>query len=478
MTQVRDSSIFTVSQLNQRARQLLEISFSSVRVEGEISNLSRPASGHWYFTLKDSNAQVRCAMFRSRTALLKFQPKEGDKVEVRAKVSLYEGRGDYQLIVDSMKPAGEGALLLAFQQLKERLALEGLFAPENKQKLPSSIKRIGVVTSATGAAIHDILTVLKRRDPRIEIDIYPTAVQGKEATLQIVSAIERANRDNQVDVLIVGRGGGSLEDLWCFNEEAVARAIFASKLPIVSAVGHEVDFSIADFVADIRAATPSAAAELVSQDNNQQLLALKQYYQRFTHAFLRQQSYLLQQINQLQQRLRTPNRQIQQQEQYLDQLESRLARALQQQTQQQQLHLDKLSRALQAQHPQRQLERYRQQVNQWQNLFVSVQKQQLKLLEQRFTSLPTRLQQAQIAQHKNAQNKLATQAQLLQNLSPLNVLARGYSLSRDEHKNVIQDAGQLKVGSKVHTLLQHGWFEAKVLTTSTHSDAPQQGELL
>lgn len=450
-----NNSVFTVSQLNQRARQLLEISFSNVRVEGEISNLARPSSGHWYFTLKDSGAQVRCAMFRGRTALLKFQPKEGDKVEVLAKVSLYENRGDYQLIVDAMKPAGEGALLLAFQQLKEKLTNEGLFAEKYKKPLPKSIKRVGVVTSATGAAIHDILTVLKRRDPRIEIDIYPTMVQGNEAAAHIVAAIERANRDNNVDVLIVGRGGGSLEDLWCFNEEAVARAIFASSIPVVSAVGHEVDFSIADFVADVRAATPSAAAELVSQDNSQQILLLKQLQLRLTQAAQRQLSFWQRQLAQLQLRLKTPHRQLQQQSQQLDQLEMRLQRAFQNQRQQQQLRLDKLTSALQAQHPQRQLTNYRSQLKHWQQQLLAAQKLQLERL----------------------QKKLAAQAQLLHSLSPLNVLARGYSLTRDSQGQVIRQASQLKEGSKIRTQVQHGWFDAQVIATSDEQ-APQQGELL
>lgn len=477
MTTTSDRSIFTVSQLNQRARQLLEISFASVRVEGEISNLARPSSGHWYFTLKDSGAQVRCAMFRGRTALLKFQPKEGDKVEVLAKVSLYENRGDYQLIVDAMKPAGEGALLLAFQQLKEKLAQEGLFAPEHKQALPQTIKRVAVITSATGAAVHDILTVLKRRDPRIEVDIYPTMVQGKEATAHIVAAIERANRDNNVDALIVGRGGGSLEDLWCFNEEAVARAIFASKIPVVSAVGHEVDFSIADFVADVRAATPSAAAELVSQDQSQQTQKLQQLSMRLSLAINRQQLYFKQALSTLQQRLRSPNRLLQQQSQQLDQLELRLARAFKQQQQQRLLTLEKTANSVRAQHPQRQLERLKQQLTNWQSTLINTQQQQLKYLTQQLQPLTQRLITAQQHNQQLTHDKLAVQAQLLQSLSPLNVLARGYSLTRTPKGQVIQKAQQLKPGDKVRTHLQQGWFEAKVLTTSAEQ-APQQGELL
>ena len=458
MSKASFPSIFTVSQLNQRARQLLEISFSSVQVEGEISNLARPASGHWYFTLKDANAQVRCAMFRSRTAALKFQPKEGDQVELRAKVSLYEGRGDYQLIVDSMKPAGEGALLLAFQQLKERLAQEGLFAPEHKKPLPKIIRRVAVVTSATGAAIHDILTVLKRRDPRIEVDIYPTAVQGKEASAQIVAAIERANRDQQVDVLIVGRGGGSLEDLWCFNEEQVARAIFASALPVVSAVGHEVDFSIADFVADLRAATPSAAAELVSSDQTEKLTYLAMQQQRLQKGLTQYFARLQHQLSHLQQRLRSPERRLQQHYQQLDQLENRLQRAFAQQQQRHLLQLKQLAQALQQQHPKRQLHTHSQQLQQLHQRLVRSQQQHLQ----------------------TSQLKFARFVQLLQSLSPLQVLARGYSLTRNQQAQVVHSTKQLKLGDSVITQLQEGEFEAQVtkLTPASLANAELQGKLL
>ncbi len=259
-------NVLSVSQLNRQSKELLETYLHNVQVTGEISNLSRPASGHWYFTLKDQKAQVRCAMFKSRTQYLKFVPKEGEQVLINASVGLYEARGDYQLIVNGMQSAGEGALKLAFEQLKARLHQEGLFNPEHKKPLPKHPRHLGVITSPTGAAIKDILSVLKRRFPNLPISIYPTQVQGDAAAGQISAAIERANRDRICDVLIVGRGGGSLEDLWPFNEEVVARAIFNSQLPIISAVGHEVDISISDYAADLRAATPSAAAELVSPD--------------------------------------------------------------------------------------------------------------------------------------------------------------------------------------------------------------------
>ncbi len=259
---------------------LLESHFDFVWVEGEVSNFTVPSSGHWYFSLKDSGAQVRCAMFRNRNQRLRFTPANGDHIRLRCRVSLYEGRGEFQLIVEHLEQAGAGALQAAFEKLKARLLAEGLFDAQRKKPLPASVSRLGVITSPTGAAIHDILTVLRRRCPGIAVFLFPVAVQGEAAAREIAAAIERANRWQregkvQLDALIVGRGGGSLEDLWAFNEEIVARAIAASELPIVSAVGHEVDFTIADMVADHRAATPSAAAELLSPDQREWLQRLQ-----------------------------------------------------------------------------------------------------------------------------------------------------------------------------------------------------------
>lgn len=470
MKQQLSQPAFTVSQLNQRARQLLEISFDSVRVEGEISNLARPSSGHWYFTLKDANAQVRCAMFRSRTALLKFQPKEGDKIEVRAKVSLYENRGDYQLIVDAMKPAGEGALLLAFQKLKERLQLEGLFNQEFKQPLPSKVTRVGIVTSSTGAAVHDILTVLKRRDPSIEVSLYPTQVQGQAATAQIIQAIERANRDNLVDVLIVGRGGGSLEDLWCFNEETVARAIFSSRIPIISAVGHEVDFSIADFVADMRAATPSAAAELVSQDRQALIQKLEQLQQRLSLSLNRVLPALQFQLHQLSTRLKTPTRLLQQRTQQVDQLELRLQNAVNQQFKRHQQQLTLLEQALQQQYPQKRLQIHQQQLQQLHSRLERAQQQQLHSKQERLQPLMPRLRQAMFYQQQQLKQKLASQVQLLHSLSPLQVLARGYSITQTADGKVIQNVSNLQPGERITTRLQQGWLESEVVKTHSNKE--------
>lgn len=280
MLSSQTSSIFTVSRLNQTVRLLLEQEMGQVWISGEISNFTQPASGHWYFTLKDDTAQVRCAMFRNSNRRVTFRPQHGQQVLVRANITLYEPRGDYQIIAESMQPAGEGLLQQKYEQLKATLQAEGLFDQQHKQPLPSPAHCVGVITSKTGAALHDILHVLKRRDPSLPVIIYPTAVQGDDAPGQIVRAIELANARGECDVLIVGRGGGSLEDLWSFNDERVARAIFASRIPVVSAVGHETDVTIADFVADLRAPTPSAAAEIVSRNQQELLRQIQSAQQR------------------------------------------------------------------------------------------------------------------------------------------------------------------------------------------------------
>ena len=265
--------VFSPTALVRMARDVLEDSFPLIWVEGEISNLSRPGSGHLYFSLKDAQAQVRCAMFRSRAILLRFKPTDGTRVLVRARLSLYEARGEFQLIVEHMEPTGEGALLRAFEQLKSRLAAEGLFAADSKRALPRLAQRIGVITSPTGAAIRDVLSVFHRRFPLADIEILPVPVQGRDASPAIIGMLAAASEARRHDVLLLTRGGGSLEDLWAFNDEALARAIRASAIPVVSAVGHEIDFTIADFAADLRAPTPSAAAELLVPDANELMRA-------------------------------------------------------------------------------------------------------------------------------------------------------------------------------------------------------------
>ncbi len=316
--------ILTVSQLNQASQTLLENYFSKIWVEGEISNLARPTSGHLYFSLKDAKAQVRCALFRFKKNALTFEPQNGLLVHVQAKVSIYPDRGDYQLIVESMEPAGDGRLRQLYEQLIRKLEAEGLFQEHWKKPLPLFPKHIGVITSTTGAAIRDILSVLKRRFPYIPITIYPTKVQGSEATAEIIRALALANQHQQVEVLILARGGGSLEDLWPFNEESVARAIFASHIPVISGIGHEIDFTIADWVADKRAPTPSAAAELATPHQNiifQQFFSIEnQLYKKITQHIQHQTL----KIDWLQKRLRHPGQTIQNQIQILKTLYTRL----------------------------------------------------------------------------------------------------------------------------------------------------------
>ncbi|MFI4914107.1 MAG: exodeoxyribonuclease VII large subunit [Steroidobacterales bacterium] len=323
-------NIYSVSQLNREARSLLEAGLPPLWVEGELSNLSRPSSGHWYFSLKDREAQLRCAMFRPRNMLTRFAPREGQLVLAYGRVSLYEARGDYQLIVEVLEDSGEGALKRAFEELKMRLAAEGLFALERKRQLPVAPRRIGVITSPTGAAIRDILHILQRRFPAAEVLIYPVPVQGAAAAPAITAALELANARSDCDVLILARGGGSLEDLWAFNDERVARAIFRSLLPVVTGIGHEIDFTIADFVADVRAPTPSGAAQLVVPDRAGWLERLAQLAARFAAAMRRQLGDERAQVEALQRRLRLahPGTRMAQSSQRLDELEQRLQLAL------------------------------------------------------------------------------------------------------------------------------------------------------
>jgi exodeoxyribonuclease VII large subunit len=288
--------IYTISRLNSAARFLLENHFASVWVEGEVSNFAAPNSGHWYFSLKDTAAQVRCAMFRANQRHLDFLPKDGMHILIKARVSLYENRGEFQLIVENMEERGEGKLRRALEVLKKKLAAEGLFAPEHKKPIPLFPKQIGVITSATGAAIRDILHVLKRRFTAVPVIIYPSLVQGAQAAADVVNAIQLANQRQECDVLILARGGGSLEDLWPFNEEIVAKAIFASDLPIITGIGHEVDFTIADFVADKRAPTPSAAAEIATPDKSELLLAMRQHEQRIARQIQRKFAQMKEQL--------------------------------------------------------------------------------------------------------------------------------------------------------------------------------------
>ncbi|WP_262264888.1 exodeoxyribonuclease VII large subunit [Pantoea dispersa] len=436
------ANIFTVSRLNTTVRQLLENEMGLVWLSAEISNFTQPASGHWYFTLKDDGAQVRCAMFRNSNRRVSFRPQHGQQVLVRASITLYEPRGDYQLIIESMHPAGEGLLQQQFEQLKARLAAEGLFDQQFKQPLPEPARQVGVITSATGAALHDVLRVLHRRDPSLPVVIYPTAVQGVDAPAAIVRAIELANLRDECDVLIVGRGGGSLEDLWSFNDERVARAIFASRLPIVSAVGHETDVTIADFVADLRAPTPSAAAELVSRNQIELLRRLQSQQQRMEMAM---DYYVAQQqrrFTRLQHRLQQqhPQLRLARQQTTLIQLQRRLQEAADQRLRLAHRQQDRLLQRLQSQQPQGRILRAQQQLQQWHY----------------------RLQQGMEKQLNHSRQRFGTLAAQLEGVSPLATLARGFSVTTDAQGQVVKKTRQLHTGDLLRTRLDDGWVESQV----------------
>jgi len=321
--------IYTVSRLNSQARQILESGLPPVWVEGEISNFSAPASGHWYFSLKDRDAQIRCAMFRNRNGGLGFKPRDGQMLQVRGRVSLYEPRGDYQLIAEQMEDAGEGALRREFERLKARLAAEGLFDPALKRALPLMPKRIAVITSPTGAAIRDVLNILRRRFAPAAVRVYPVPVQGAAAAEAIVAALDAVSARDDCEVVILARGGGSIEDLWSFNDERVARAIRHCRIPVVTGIGHEIDFTIADFAADLRAPTPSGAAELVVPDRADLLRTLAATAQRMALAMRRQLTRSIDRHAEIAARLQRahPGARLAQQTQRLDDLDLRLRAA-------------------------------------------------------------------------------------------------------------------------------------------------------
>ncbi|MGB2041472.1 MAG: exodeoxyribonuclease VII large subunit [Porticoccaceae bacterium] len=431
---ITDRQILSVSQLNRSVRHLLETQLPMLWVEGEISNFARPASGHWYLTLKDDQAQVRCAMFRNANQRVNFQPANGTQVLVRCRAGLYEGRGEYQLVVEHMEEAGFGALQRKFEQLKQQLTHEGLFDNQHKQPMPESLSHIGVITSATGAAIRDILSVLNRRFPAIQVTVFPTAVQGEQAAGQIVDALTLANQHGQCDALIVGRGGGSLEDLWSFNEESVARAIFASDIPVVSAVGHEVDFTIADFVADLRAPTPSAAAELLSPDGEEMLNQFEGLELLLAEATIRKIRQLEQRTDYLQKRLQHPGRKLQEQSQHLDHLDIRLRRAMAGKLQQQRLQGQSLQDRLLRQSPSDAIALRKQAV-------ATSVKQTIRAVNQ---------------QLETKQNQTAQAMHLLDTVSPLKTLGRGYSIIRDKQNAVVRSVTEVQAGDQLKGQLVDG----------------------
>jgi len=435
--QAENIAVLSVSELNKKARILLEHSFTGIWVEGEISNLSTPASGHIYLSLKDSNSQIRCAFFKGANSSLKFKLRDGMQVKVCGNVSIYERGGDYQLIITRLEALGEGELKLKFEQLKRKLQQEGLFNYEVKKNLPKFVQTVGIVSSPTGAVIRDIISVFKRRAQQVELVLVPTAVQGEGATLQIVNAIKLAD-DQNFDALIIGRGGGSLEDLWCFNEEAVARAIFACKTPTVSAVGHEIDVSISDFVADVRAPTPSAAAEILAPDVAnlvRQVGNLKQQLINNINNTFKQQKLRLQGL-----RVPHPSEKLQQNAQMLDMLQAKLIQAAKNNIYTNKhrfygvvskLRLDSFAYYLQVQ---------TEKITNYQTKLRAVLEQKIKINSSQLQIYEARLQIA----------------------NPLATLNRGFSVLQTQGGKIITSASQTKIGQSLVAKLKDGKISVRV----------------
>ena len=432
------SQVLTVKEFNAAAKQVIESSLPLLWVRGEISNFMCAASGHWYFSLKDTQAQVRCVMFRHKSQYLDFKAANGLQVEVLALPTLYEARGEFQLTLERMRPAGQGALFEAFEQLKEKLQKEGLFDPERKRELPFLPKQIGVVTSPQAAALRDVLRTLSNRLRGVPVVLYPTLVQGEGAAAKIAAAIQIANQRAECDVLIVCRGGGSIEDLWSFNEEVVARAIATSRIPVVSGVGHETDFTIADFVADLRAATPTAAAQAVLPDGAELQQRFAQSEQRLARAALRFFEQKMQQLDFLQRRLLHPAQGLEQQKLRLFELHRRLQAAHLYQTQRWQWRWTTLNQRVYAARPN----------------FLQFQL--------RSAETARRLREAFQRNLESRDGHLARLQDNLQLLDPTQVLSRGYSLVRDANGKVVTDGKRLALGDNLQITFAHGQVAAAV----------------
>ncbi|WP_455218309.1 exodeoxyribonuclease VII large subunit [Kaarinaea lacus] len=434
--------IFTVSELNHQAKELLEGQFPLVWIEGEISNLARPASGHIYFSLKDEAAQVRCAMFKMRNRLINFQPENGQQVLARARVSLYEARGDFQLIIEHMEETGDGALRRQFELLKHRLYEEGLFDESHKQELPTLPGRLGVITSPTGAAIRDILSVLKRRFPGIPVLIYPVPVQGDDAPPAIVEALQTASKRKECDLLILARGGGSLEDLWAFNDESVARAIYNCPIPVVTGIGHEIDFTIADFVADYRAPTPSAAAETVSPDREEWQETLKAWQKRLARSLSGYLQQRKQALDWLYRQIKHPGQRLNEHAQRLDELEMRFSNALIGSLRHRSAHLATLRARIQGLSP----------------------GQRLKEIRLKLDKLDYANRQAIFTFLERDRQRLGKLGRALDTVSPLATLGRGYALAQTEDGRIIRSAGDVQVNDRITTRLGEGSLDCRVET--------------
>lgn len=439
--------ILQISELTRKVRFILESELNTVWLTGEISNFISASSGHWYLSLKDAKSQVKCAMFKGSNRRVRLStgqaPSNGQQVLVRAKVSLYEPRGDFQLIIEHMEDAGTGMLRQQYEQLKSKLNDQGLFDLANKKPLPEHITCVGIVTSPTGAAVKDILTVLKRRNPNIQAIIYPALVQGEYAKGDICHAIETANKRKECDVLIVGRGGGSLEDLWPFNEESVVHAIHQSVLPVISAVGHEIDTTLSDYVADLRAPTPSAAAELVSNDSSELLNKVFMLEQRLLNAQQTKLSYLTNEKNYLQHRLSQvhPEQQLQLQQQKADELALRLKQVIKRNMLQVHSKPAELTQRLLQQSPVK---------------VIELKQQQIKQSKQRITQ----------AMQNSLQYKSDSFVHLIEQLqlvSPLATIARGYSVTRDKSNKVITKINQIERNDEISVQLSDGHINARVI---------------
>jgi exodeoxyribonuclease VII large subunit len=428
--------ILTVSELNAEVNLLLTQGFPLIWLEGEISNLARPASGHLYFSLKDPKAQVRCAMFRNNNMRMKLKPENGQKVLVRARIGLYEPRGEFQLVVEHMEDAGEGLLQKQYEALKKKLMLEGLFDKNHKQSFPVHPQHIGIISSPTGAAVRDILNVLKRRCPHIPVRLYPVAVQGDASVPQILKALEQAEYDAICDVLIIARGGGSIEDLWSFNDEHVARAIADCPVPIISGIGHEIDFTIADFVADKRAPTPSAAAELISPDREELLQTLDRYE-------LRLQQHMLQQLKEQSEKTNWLNRQLQQQHPL---------KRIQQQDEKRQQHTKRLNQMMELHITQAAQQLEKTQIR----LHNQTPDKHLQQKQQRLSYLQEKLQNLTEKQQNQSQQQLRLLASRLHSISPLATLERGYSITQTLENATITSVTQVKQGQTIKTKLKDG----------------------
>lgn len=435
--------VYTVSEITRDVRAILEAAFENAWIEGEISNFRLAASGHAYFVLKDDKAQIKCVLFRGHRAGMKFTPEDGDQILLFGRVTVYEARGDYQVIVEAMEPKGLGALQKAFEQLKEKLAKEGLFDESRKQSLPEIPWKIGIVTSPTGAAIRDMIHVIQRRNPKTSVLLYPAKVQGEGAAEEIAQGIEELNKRKDIDVLVVGRGGGSIEDLWAFNEEVVARAIAKSRIPVVSAVGHEIDYTIADFTADLRAPTPSAAAELVVPKLND----IVQDLQYLTNQMIERME---EDIEDYRERLRylidrrffrEPRQILEAPSQRLDEMVQRLLRGLDQWV------LVKRGNLTQTVH----------------RLLQASPGKKMKILSERQTELMARLVRRMESQIKLKKEKLDGVAKSLNALSPLNVLDRGYSITTSKKTGkAVTSSKQVNKGDTVRIRLAEGQLDATV----------------